>query len=563
MPQTENDQSRAGSWLPDPSGRHQLRWQNASGEWTFHVADNGTMGQDPYRPPVAKSDGDRRNTVGPRDTASAALTADPFAGPLSPPPVRTHKRLNAHKTMADEIADLRAFADDVLRALPNGYADAAEHYEAMRRAAAGASALRDETNAEIEAVRSEHDESMRQAAAAARARQAEIDAEIEALCSERDGLQEQVVSLRDTVILQEVGVYEYAHDMESAADYKSALSNLRAKMKTVVRAGDAATSASNWVVNGSEAKGRKMIRDMSKLLLRAYNSEADDLVAKLRPFRLEAAIDRLGKSRSAINRLGAEPMKIAITGRYHRLRVDELRLAADWLAKKEDEKEAAKAERARLREEAKARKEIEAERLRLIKERTHYEGVIAKMREAGGTDSDVADLEAQLAEINEAVLTVESRAANTRAGHVYVISNVGSFGERMVKIGMTRRLDPLDRVKELGDASVPFKYDLHALVFSDDAVGLEKALHGRFASRRVNLVNMRREFFYLTPGEVAAALAVGDGPEAVVTEFVEEPEAAEWHMSQNTRRDHNTPGVGFPETGRPELEETAGVHVRG
>ena len=122
------------------------------------------------------------------------------------------------------------------------------------------------------------------------------------------------------------------------------------------------------------------------------------------------------------------------------------------------------------------------------------------MREAGGADSDVADLEAQLAEINEAVLTVESRAANTRAGHVYVISNVGSFGERMVKIGMTRRLDPLERVKELGDASVPFKYDLHALVFSDDAVGLEKALHGRFASRRVNLVNMRREFFYLTAG---------------------------------------------------------------
>ena len=466
--------------------------------------------------------------------------------------------------MADEIEELRAFADDVLKALPNGYADAAEHYEAMRQAAAIASTRRDETNAEIETMRSEHDESMQQAEATARERQAEIDAEIEALCSERDELKAEVVSVRDTVILQEVGVYEYAHDMESAADYKAALGDLRAKMKTVVRAGDAVTSASNnWVVNGSEAKGRKMIRDMSKLLLRAYNSEADDLVAKLRPFRLEAAIDRLDKSRNAINRLGAEPMKIAITSRYHRLRVNQLKLAADWLAKKEDEKEAAKAERARLREEAKARKEIEAERLRLIKERTHYEGVIAKMREAGGTDADVADLETQLAEINEAVLTVESRAANTRAGHVYVISNVGSFGEQMVKIGMTRRLDPLERVKELGDASVPFKYDLHALVFSDDAVGLEKTLHDRFASRRVNLVNMRREFFYLTPGEVAAELAVGDGPEAVVTEFVEEPEAAEWHMSQNTRQAHNTSDVRVPETRWSDLEESAGVHGQG
>ena len=86
---------------------------------------------------------------------------------------------------------------------------------------------------------------------------------------------------------------------------------------------------------------------------------------------------------------------------------------------------------------------------------------------------------------------------------------------------------------------------------------LEKALHGRFASRRVNLVNMRREFFYLTPGEVAAALAVGDGPEAVLTEFVEEPEAAEWHMSQNTRRAHDTSSVRVPETRRSDLEEPA------
>ena len=519
MTQTEHDHRRAGSWLPDPSGRHQLRWQDASGEWTSHVADNGTMGKDPYPSPTEAGEAERHKSVKPSELERSAVTADRVAGPLSPPPVRAHKRMSAHKTMAEEIADLRAFADDVVRALPNGYADVAEHCEAMRRAAAAASAQRDETSAEIEVLR-----------------------------SERDELKEQVVNLRDTVILQEVGVYEYAHDMESAADYKAALDDLRAKIKALARAGDAVTSASGWVVNGSEAKGRKMIRDMSKLLLRAYNSEADDLVAKLRPFRLDAAITRLDKSRNAINRLGAEPMKIAITSRYHKLRVNQLRLAADWLAKKEDEKEAAKAERARLREEAKARKEIEAERLRLIKERTHYEGVIAKMREAGGTDGDVADLEAQLAEINEAVLTVEHRAANTRAGHVYVISNVGSFGERMVKIGMTRRLDPLDRVKELGDASVPFKYDLHALVFSDDAVGLEKALHDRFASRRVNLVNMRREFFYLTPGEVAAELAAGDGPEAVVTEFVEEPEAAEWHMSQNTRRAHDTSDLGLPET---------------
>ena len=85
---------------------------------------------------------------------------------------------------------------------------------------------------------------------------------------------------------------------------------------------------------------------------------------------------------------------------------------------------------------------------------------------------------------------------------MYVISNVGAFGEDIVKIGMTRRLDPMDRVRELGDASVPFRYDVHAMVFSDDAVGLETHLHHQFADRRLNLVNMRREFFRARPAEV-------------------------------------------------------------
>ena len=172
-------------------------------------------------------------------------------------------------------------------------------------------------------------------------------------------------------------------------------------------------------------------------------------------------------------------MEIAITTRYHKLRIRELELAAEWLAKKEEEKEEAKAERARLREEAKARKEIEEERKRLLKERAHYAGLVEKLREDGNED-EAAEQERMLQEIDDAFATVEERAANTRAGHVYVISNVGTLGREVVKIGMTRRLDPLDRVKELGDASVPFGYDIHALVFSDDAVSLERDLHEQF-----------------------------------------------------------------------------------
>jgi hypothetical protein len=127
---------------------------------------------------------------------------------------------------------------------------------------------------------------------------------------------------------------------------------------------------------------------------------------------------------------------------------------------------------------------------------------------------------------------LDFRAANVRAGYVYVISNVGSFGERMVKIGMTRRLEPLDRVRELGDASVPFRFDVHALFFADDAVGIENSLHKAFADRRVNLVNMRREFFYATPEEVRRELLVLKGD---LTQFEDTPEASEFRQSRTNR----------------------------
>ncbi|HKU42986.1 MAG TPA: GIY-YIG nuclease family protein, partial [Polyangiales bacterium] len=135
-------------------------------------------------------------------------------------------------------------------------------------------------------------------------------------------------------------------------------------------------------------------------------------------------------------------------------------------------------------------------------------------------------------EIQHAIDGVIERAANARAGYVYVISNIGSFGERVVKIGMTRRLDPMDRVRELGDASVPFRFDVHAIILSDDAVGLEGALHLRFASCRVNLVNNHREFFYTSPRDVKEALLALRGS---LLSFNEAPEALEWHQSVSAR----------------------------
>jgi hypothetical protein len=274
-----------------------------------------------------------------------------------------------------------------------------------------------------------------------------------------------------------------------------------------------------------------MVRETSKLMLRAYNAEADRLVQTMRPYKLDSAVDRLAKSKEIISKLGRS-MQIEITSEYHRVRVEEMRLTADYLAKAQEEKEAEREEKARLREEAQARKEFEAEKSRLLKEQSHYSNVVEQLRANGDLDGAAA-AEIQLKEIADAIRGVEEREANVRAGYVYVISNVGAFGERMVKIGMTRRLEPMDRIRELGDASVPFRYDVHALFFSEDAVGLENRLHHELADQRVNRVNNRREFFYATPREVEALLKSVDGS---MLSFVEKPEADEWHQSENERK---------------------------
>lgn len=157
-----------------------------------------------------------------------------------------------------------------------------------------------------------------------------VEAELSELLEEKTRLKRDVVDLHDEAILQEAGIYEHRHAMENADEYKQALSDLRREVKACVKDGDAARSDSGgWTVNGSKRKRQKMIRNISKLLLRTCNNEADVLVDKLRPFWLDAAVERLTKSQAAINRLGAQPMAISIMGHHHALRVEELELAAD------------------------------------------------------------------------------------------------------------------------------------------------------------------------------------------------------------------------------------------
>lgn len=244
-------------------------------------------------------------------------------------------------------------------------------------------------------------------------------------------------------------------------------------------------------------------------------------------------------------------MDIQISQQYHDLRVRELELTADYLEVQAQQKEREREEKERLREERRAQQEMERERERLEKERQHHANALAAL-EVKGDAEGAARLEAQLAEIDQRIEDVDYRAANIRAGYVYVISNLGSFGESVVKIGMTRRLDPMDRIRELGDASVPFKYDTHALFFSQDAVGIESKLHERLTEQRVNQVNRRREFFYATPGQVKQLLSELTGE---LLEYTELPEALEFRQSRGAEQVHSA--IAAPVADQPTGETLA------
>jgi stress response protein SCP2 len=472
-------------WYPDPSNPSLVRWWDGAA-WTAHTAPSPPVVQPAVRPapppPPAPPEGERDRGVSVPD----AVLRRPRGGVLS----------GGKKALEEENDQLRRALADI-----------------------GATE-REQLRADIKRLQVEHDQLVARLGAKRAAAQAEL-ARVRA----------DVVATADEAILQEAGIYRYRHPLTDAVAYKARLAELNDQIKAMTRAGHAVVGATTWQVNGSLKEGAHMVKDFSKLMLRAYNNEADNAVRSMKPYKLETSVQRLDKVRSTITNLG-KTMSIQVTENYHRLRVAELELTADYLARVAEEKEREREERERLREEEKARRELMRERERLEKEQAHYRTALEAMR-VNGDLAAVADAEAKLAEIGAAIEGVDQRAANVRAGYVYVISNIGAFGERMIKVGMTRRLEPMDRVRELGDASVPFRYDVHALVFSDDAVGLESRLHRALDDRRVNIVNARREFFYATANEVRDLLA--DIAGSALLHFTEEPEALEWHQSENLR----------------------------
>ncbi|AXQ95142.1 DUF4041 domain-containing protein [Cereibacter sphaeroides] len=335
----------------------------------------------------------------------------------------------------------------------------------------------------------------------------------------------ETISFDDQKILQDIGIYRYHHPLENAAGYRAELERIEIEVAKVVREQEAIEVSSTFTFENSLAAGRKLSNDLGKLMLRAYNAECDNCIRSLRTGNAEVAKKRIEASRQAIAKLG-KIMEMQISARYHDLRVREIELTADWLMKKQEEKEAERENRARLREEKRVEREFAEERERLAKEKQHLENAIEALREKGERNPD---LEANLLALEEAIKQNEYRLANIRSGYVYVISNRGAFGTNVVKIGLTRRLEPNDRISELGGASVPFRFDVHALFFSEDAVSLENELHNHFRDRALNAVNARKEFFFATPAEVRDVLMDKVGS---LLEFSEVGEALEFHQSR-------------------------------
>lgn len=323
-------------------------------------------------------------------------------------------------------------------------------------------------------------------------------------------LVKEVALYEDEVDVASYGLYKPHFDYETSEGYKRKLLETRAKEKEMVRLGRAAICSTQWTVNGSEAKGTRQTRDYMKLMLRGFNGECDALISNVRWNNVYRMEGRLSKAFEAINQMG-NTHSTAITEDYQSLKLDELRLTHEYRDKLHKEREEQRRIQEQMREEDKARREHEKaiedaneeeKRHRAALDEARKELETASSEQVGKLNARIAGLESRLEETIRKKDRALSLAELTKAGHVYIISNIGSFGDDIFKIGMTRRFDPVDRVRELSGASVPFPFDVHAIVFAENAPELESRLHEAFYDRRMNRFNDRREFFNVSLDEI-------------------------------------------------------------
>lgn len=351
----------------------------------------------------------------------------------------------------------------------------------------------------------------------------------------------ELIELDDEVLYQEFALYRPTYDFARSDQYKERLAMIRQMQKDMIKNETATNHNFNWEVSGSKQAGKKLVNDTIKQILRSFNTECENAIDRVKFNNFESMQARIQKSYDALNKLNAS-LQVSVSPQYLYSKIEELKLALEYAMKKQAEKEEQKRIREELREQARLAKELEEARRNIEKEQNHYNNAMQKVEAqivAAKTEEERQLLEEkkqelvqQLDKLDASLKNVDYREANQKAGYVYIISNIGAFGEDVYKIGMTRRLDPTERVDELGDASVPFRFDTHAMIFCEDAPRLEAALHRAFDDRKVNMVNSRKEFFRCSLEEIKDVVRANFDQ---TVEFIDVPEAEHYRMSVRMR----------------------------
>ncbi|MCK8077630.1 DUF4041 domain-containing protein [Vibrio sp. 1CM2L] len=336
----------------------------------------------------------------------------------------------------------------------------------------------------------------------------------------REELRDLELTKENQDVLATVTPFEHLLDGPTSDEIKVSLQQVKNEQKNIIVNSQAYIIKQDFYSNAAltvkqEIKRRSGIQNrQGKFLVATFNAEVDHIISLTTARNFVSNTRRIEKCFNKVNKHG-EDLYVVLDRTLLFLRLEEQRHAFEYKYKKEMELEEQRFMKESLREEAKVKKEIESFVTAREKEEKTFQKDLsdalarvqtANQEEVEKLNSHIEELKLKLERATSEKERVLSMAQLTRSGYVYVISNKGSFGENVYKIGMTRRLEPMDRVKELGDASVPFFFDVHALIASDDAPALENKLHSKFASRRVNKVNHRREFFNLTFEEVEEAL---------------------------------------------------------
>jgi len=311
-----------------------------------------------------------------------------------------------------------------------------------------------------------------------------------------------------------VGLFPPTYKFDDSQSLKDKVAACIERQYQVIKSGRATSAYSDWTWFGSKSKGAQMVTSYQSLLLKAFNAEFDMIRKKMRHSTFDTAINKLGRLEQQLEKLG-ETANVAISQEYFNLKVEELSIWHEEMLSKERIKREMKKQQALLREQAKQAKQSVGDTDELEDQIYYKKSDLVKAqklaKELHGTDAlgmeeKILKMQKEIEKLESKFERATSQAQITKAGYIYVISNIGSFGEGVLKIGMTRRLEPMDRVNELGDASVPFKFDVHALTFVENAPKIEKDLHRKFNKARVNIQNHRKEFFKVTPQEVATAM---------------------------------------------------------